>query len=174
MDSDRLGKLSEGQRRCLRLVLAHKSSKDIARELGISNHTVDQRLKAAMRTLGAGNRVEAAQIHAELERGYQPLVYQTPDIEDCAPPGRFGPPAEELEASGAAVREAPAVYQVFPHAPAKRSLQFPLPVGEGNPNDLTTLQRLGWIFGIVLLMALTFGIFVAGLEALSRLGIATR
>ncbi len=174
MDSDRLAKLSEGQRRCLRLVLAHKSSKDIARELGISSHTVDQRLKSAMRLLAASSRVEAAQIHAGLEGGYQPLVYQTPDIAAGTPLGRFGAPAEELEAIGATVREDRAVYQAFQQAPAKRSLLSSLPIGEGKPNDLTALQRLGWIFGILLLIALTFGIFIAGLEALSRLGIANR
>ena len=78
------------------------------------------------------------------------------------------------EAIGAAVREDRAVYQAFQQAPAKRSLLSSLPIGEGKPNDLTALQRLGWIFGIVLLIALTFGIFIAGLEALSRLGIANR
>lgn len=171
MESGRLGKLSEGQRRCLRLVLAHKSSKDIARELGISSHTVDQRLKSAMRILGATSRVEAAQTHARLELGHQPLVYQTPDIAADTVAGRFGAPAEGQAAIGATVREDPAIYRAF-QTPAKRSLPFPLPNREGTPNDLTALQRLGWIFALVLLMALTFGIFVAGLEALSRLGIA--
>ena len=43
MESDRIEKLTEAQRVCLRMVLMHLSSKDIARELGISPHTVDQR-----------------------------------------------------------------------------------------------------------------------------------
>ena len=173
MDSDRLAKLSDGQRTCLRLVLAHKSSKDIGRALGISSHTVDQRLKGAMRILGATSRVEAAQIHARLEDSYQPLVYQMPDIAAGPAPGKLSAPAEEHEAIGGSVHEDPAIYRAFPPPPS-RSLPLPLPIGEGKPNDLTALQRLGWIFGIVLLMALTFGIFIAGLEALSRLGLAAR
>jgi len=83
MESDRLARVPEGQRACLRLVLRHMSSKEIGRTLGISSHTVDQRLKQAMRTLGASSRVEAARMLAALEggAGYQPLVYQMADID---------------------------------------------------------------------------------------------
>lgn len=83
MDSDRLAKIPQGQRDCLMLVLGHMSSKEIGRELGISSHTVDQRVKQAMRTLGASSRVEAARIVAALEEQepYQPLVNQRPDID---------------------------------------------------------------------------------------------
>lgn len=79
MEPDRLGQLSGGQRDCLRLVLRHMSSKQIAAELKISPHTVDQRLKQAMRILGASSRVEAAQALAAAE-GHQWLAYQSPDI----------------------------------------------------------------------------------------------
>lgn len=56
--------MSEGQRACLKLVLQHATSKEIARQLGISPHTVDQRIKGAMAKLGARTRVEAAQLCA--------------------------------------------------------------------------------------------------------------
>ncbi|MDB5686576.1 MAG: LuxR family transcriptional regulator, partial [Rhizorhabdus sp.] len=59
MEPECIAKLSEGQRACLRRVLMHMSSKDIARELDISPHTVDQRLRVAIQTLGAANRFEA-------------------------------------------------------------------------------------------------------------------
>jgi DNA-binding CsgD family transcriptional regulator len=62
MEQDRVQRLSEGQRECLRMVLLHMSSKDIARALDISPHTVDQRLKLAMKALGAPTRVEAARL----------------------------------------------------------------------------------------------------------------
>ena len=45
----------------IKLLLEHKTSKQIARELGISPHTVDQRLATAMRYAGAKNRRELAQ-----------------------------------------------------------------------------------------------------------------
>src|SRR5690349_2224559 len=88
MDDEALARVTEGQRACLRLVLQHKSSKEIARSLGISPHTVDQRLKQAMRHLGASSRVEAAKRLASLEgaSGYQSLAHQGPDIETGAVP----------------------------------------------------------------------------------------
>ena len=64
---DRIAKLTEKQRACLRLVLMHKSSKEIARELGLQVDAVDQRIKTAMKTLGVQSRVEAARLLAETE-----------------------------------------------------------------------------------------------------------
>jgi DNA-binding CsgD family transcriptional regulator len=97
MDERQLAKVTEGQRACLRLVLRHMSSKEIARALDISRHTVDQRLRLAMRTLGAASRVEAAQILAGAEggEGYQGLIHQPPDIDSgpARPPsGATAPP----------------------------------------------------------------------------------
>lgn len=82
-----LSKVTDGQRACLRLVLLHMSSKDIARELGISRHTVDQRLKLAMKALGAASRGDAARMLAakEGDARYQHLTYQRPDIESVVP-----------------------------------------------------------------------------------------
>ena len=168
MGTEALSKLSEGQRRCLRLVLAHMSSKDIARDLGISSHTVDQRLKIAMKTLGASSRVEAAQRHAELEQHYQPLVYQSPDIAGTGAPRRMSASADAPGALADAVAEQRAVYQV--EEPPHRAFQAPVPIKGRSPGDLGALQRIGWIVGIMLAIALIFGMFVAGLEALSRLG----
>lgn len=101
MESDRLARVTEGQRACLRLVLQHKSSKDIARSLGISPHTVDQRVRLAMKALGAASRVEAARILAAAENGegYQRLIYQAPDI-DRAPAARPSPPDGEVPRDG--------------------------------------------------------------------------
>jgi DNA-binding CsgD family transcriptional regulator len=86
MDIRAAANLSEGQRECLRMVLSHMSSKEIARALGISRHTVDQRLRLAMRTLQVANRIDAARALAAHEGAgaYQPLVHQPPHI-DPAP-----------------------------------------------------------------------------------------
>jgi DNA-binding CsgD family transcriptional regulator len=86
MDAAALAKLTEGQRLCLRMVLRHMSSKEIARALGISRHTVDQRLRFAMRTLQVGTRIEAARALAAHEGtdAYQPSVHQSPHL-DPAP-----------------------------------------------------------------------------------------
>lgn len=56
----RLARLSAGQLECLRLVAEHRSSKEIASLLGISSHTVDQRIRGALEILGVERRSEAA------------------------------------------------------------------------------------------------------------------
>jgi DNA-binding CsgD family transcriptional regulator len=81
-----LAQLTDGQRDCLRLVYQHMKSKDIARVLGVSPHTVDMRLRTAMKTLSVGSRIEAARLLVQEEAGgagadaYQPLIYHTPDV----------------------------------------------------------------------------------------------
>lgn len=75
--------LTEGQKACLRLVDDHHTSKEIARILGISPFTVDQRLDAARRKLNAASRKDAAKIFASMERGTlsEPFVYEPQRLE---------------------------------------------------------------------------------------------
>lgn len=74
--------LSEGQKMCLRLVDDLHTSKEIARILGISPFTVDQRLDAARRKLNAESRREAAKIFASIDANIsQPLVYEPQRVE---------------------------------------------------------------------------------------------
>jgi hypothetical protein len=47
---------------CLQLVADNLTSKEIAAHLGISPHTVDQRVRKALRKLGAQNRRQAARL----------------------------------------------------------------------------------------------------------------
>jgi DNA-binding CsgD family transcriptional regulator len=54
--------LSEGQKICLRLVARGMSSKEIAKETGLTPQTVDTYVKASLAKLGASNRREAARI----------------------------------------------------------------------------------------------------------------
>lgn len=97
--------LTEGQKACLRLVDDHLTSKEIARILGISPFTVDQRLDAARRKLTASTRKDAAKIFASLEKRdlSEPLVYEAQRVEgpDAAaiqtpPPNRAGPVVAKL------------------------------------------------------------------------------
>lgn len=77
MSGKRQPELTEGQKACLRLVNDHRTSKEIARILGISPFTVDQRLDAARRKMNASSRAEAARLFALAEEGQisDPLVY---------------------------------------------------------------------------------------------------
>ncbi len=81
--SARVARLTAGQRACLDLVDDHATSKEIARQLGISRHTVDARLRQAIQILGVSSRREAAVIWraAASAQGYQPFAYQPSRLE---------------------------------------------------------------------------------------------
>jgi DNA-binding CsgD family transcriptional regulator len=102
--------LTEAERECLRLVYQHMTSKDIARHLGVSPHTVDMRLRQAIRKLEVTNRVEAARalVHTEIllgvaqpaapasaDDGYQELIYQASEIATEADSARMSSPASQ-------------------------------------------------------------------------------
>ena len=78
--ADRVARLTAGQLDCLRLVDQHLSSKEIAVELGISPHTVDQRVRQALSTLGVERRTQAARLVAQYNGPYQRLIHQPPHV----------------------------------------------------------------------------------------------
>src|SRR5215213_754001 len=79
--AQRVARLSQGQLDCLRLVDQHLSSKEIAAELHISSHTVDQRIRQALAILGVERRTQAARLVARYSGPYQRLIHQSPHIE---------------------------------------------------------------------------------------------
>ena len=173
----RIAALPEHQRICLRKVLEHKSSKEIAIELGISPHTVDQRLKSAMQNLGVGSRVAAARLLAEHETPvYQPLVYQSPELAELPAVG----PAQDPRGDGigmshrrTVVREerAPFITSARSH-PSPWPVDLPLRSKGGRSNDLNAWQRLGWVVAIMMAIALSTGMFLAGTNALTDLALS--
>ena len=175
MNRDPVSRLTEGQRAVLRMVDRHMETKEIARALGLSPDGVNQRIKAAMRTLGVNKRRDAALMLAEAEAAapYPPLVYPPLDIADGPGSAAFASSAESgrkpAPLPAGAMREEQAAFGAAPPLRPRR-IRLPLPVRGGRPDDLTALQRLGWILGAVLLIAFAFGVFLAGMEALSRLG----
>jgi DNA-binding CsgD family transcriptional regulator len=177
MDTDRTAKLTEAQRACLRGVLRHMSSKDIARELCISPHTVDQRLRTAMRVLGAGSRVQAAFMLAKDEGipAYQSSAYQSLDVAPADDRPTLAPSDHRWRQDQGqrfeAVREEQAAFATTFYPSAQR-FPLPLPRGGARPHDLGTWQRAGWVVLITMGALITFGVFIAGLEALVRLSIA--
>lgn len=62
-----LDSITDRQRAVLNLVLEHRTSKEIARELEIAPNTVDQRLNAVRNKLNARDRAETARIYAYLQ-----------------------------------------------------------------------------------------------------------
>lgn len=71
-----LAGLTAKQREVLDLLIEHKTSKEIARQLGISPHTVDQRIQFAKEKLGAASRSEVAQLYRRLIEICGQLTYQ--------------------------------------------------------------------------------------------------
>lgn len=173
--AERIARLTAGQRVCLRLVHERLTSKDIARELAISPHTVDQRLRQAIEILGVTSRVEAARVFAAQESGaYQSLIYQPPYIADDA-----GPAPSPLSDTGDRWREAATVEEIQAPYLAFASLQPtsfipPLPVRRGTRNDLTIMQRLGWTVAVAVATALSAGVFLSGIEALGSIATAAK
>src|SRR4051812_9580498 len=84
----RMARLTPGQLDCLRLVDQHLNSKEIAAELHISSHTVDQRVRQALAILGVARRAQAARIVAQYGGPYQRLIHQPPYIPDEAQYGQ--------------------------------------------------------------------------------------
>jgi len=174
MEQD-VARLSEGQRECLRMVYRHMETKEIARTLGISPDGVTQRIKAAMRILGVNRRRDAALILAQYEGNepYPSLVYPSRDIAFEPYPSTIGASTEDgrqqERLSVGAMREEQVAFEVAPLFRSRR-FRLPLPIWGGRPSDLNSFQRLGWILAVMLTIAFAFGVFLAGVEALSRLG----
>ena len=169
-------RLNDGQRDCLRLVLVHLNSKEIARELGVSPHTVDQRLRTAMRVLNAHSRFEAARIFATLdhEQAYQSLIYQAPLVARDSNNGNQDPSSARNRSETAEIKDDSAKAESGGALKALERSEFrhrPLPVPRfrGEKNRLAAVERLGWILVIAIGAALSFGGLISGLEALSRL-----
>lgn len=141
MDSERLARLTEQQRICLRLVFAHMTSKEIAPHLGIEPGSVDQHIKAAMRVLGVGDRRTAARVLAEQEGAAR-------------------------ASAGVAMHEDPLSYD--PSPPLREPI-LPLPWEGLRPTHVGWVKRLAWIIGIAIGIAFAFGALVAGAEALTRI-----
>jgi DNA-binding CsgD family transcriptional regulator len=91
---DMLARLTVKQREALDLLVKHKTSKEISRILGVSPHTVDQRIEHAKRTLGAATRGEVAQAYLELLRISEQMTCQESHIDrtgestDASDPGQ--------------------------------------------------------------------------------------
>jgi DNA-binding CsgD family transcriptional regulator len=167
----RVQRLSVGQLDCLRLVNEHLSSKEIATELDISPHTVDQRIRGALHILGVERRSQAARVVAQYGGEYQRLIHQSPHLEPLVlsghPEAAVGTQIRHAdragEAEGAGFRtEQRAVAFALP-------LQLPFATRSNPRNEMSVGQRLFWIAMIAIGAAFSAGMYLAGLESLSRL-----
>jgi len=170
--ADRVAKLSQGQLDCLRLVDQHLSSKEIAVELGISPHTVDQRIRQSLHILGVSRRAQAARLVAQCSEPYQRLIHQSPYIEPNALAGDQGGAVSNQ------IRHADRAGEAWGdsgfHTEQRRgfswsSLQLPFATRSHPRNEMSVGLRLLWIVVIATGAAFSAGMYLAGLESLARL-----
>jgi DNA-binding CsgD family transcriptional regulator len=145
MEANRTDALSPRERECLRLVTRNFSSKEIGRELGISNHTVDDHIKHAISVLGVASRFDAARLLADAEGPPQALGTQPQAVAELVIPG----PAISPDRSDAGF---------FRNLPFLRNGR--------RTNDLSSTQRLLWIAISAVVFIIAFAQLASGLKAL--------
>jgi DNA-binding CsgD family transcriptional regulator len=170
-----VARLSQGQIECLLLVDRHHSSKEIAVRLGISPHTVDQRIRGALEKLGVERRGEAARLVADAisadDPTYQRLIHQSPHIDPHVAAGhqegtvrtqiRHADRAGEASPPGNLTEQSPAGFG--------SPLQLPFATRSHPSNEMSVGLRLVWIVLIAMGATFSAGMYLAGLESLSRM-----
>lgn len=167
----RVAKLTRGQLDCLLLVDQHLSSKEIATELNISPHTVDQRIRIALQTLGVERRTQAARIVARHQEPYQRLIHQSPYIEGPLPAEHSdGAVSHQIRhADRAGEAGGPDLNTEQRSEPFRSPLPLPFATRSHPRNEMSVGLRLLWIFLIATGAAFSAGMYLAGLESLARL-----
>lgn len=174
-----LVELTAKQREVLDLLIQHKTSKEISRQLGISPHTVDQRIMLARAKLGVATRGEVAQAYRRLVETYEQPVYEDSHIGFPPLPVETSSRDDtDVGPSGAGARlpvhDAPGI-EGRADTPVERRRQAPaeadgmvyhhvLPEMFDGPNG--TLLRLGYIGGITVFLIL---IVLGGLSMFMQL-----
>ena len=168
---ERVGRLSQGQLDCLLLVDQHLSSKEIAVELGISSHTVDQRIRGALHLLGVERRSQAARMVAQALGPYQRLIHQPPHIEGGEtsghPGGAVGFQIRHADRAGEASDLGVETEQRL--GSSWSSLPLPLATRSHPRNEMSVGLRLVWIVLIAMGATFSAGMYLAGLESLTRM-----
>ena len=167
----RVAKLTRGQLDCLLLVDQHLSSKEIAAELNISPHTVDQRIRIALQTLGVERRTHAARIVARHHEPYQRLIHQSPYIEGpLSPEHSAGAVSHQIRhADRAGEAGGPDLNTEQRSEPFRSPLPLPFATRSHPRNEMSVGLRLTWIVLIATGAAFSAGMYLAGLESLARL-----
>ena len=167
----RVAKLSQGQLDCLLLVDQHLSSKEIAVELGISPHTVDQRIRGALHVLGVERRAHAARMVAYVHEPYQRLIHQSPHIESSGGQGHSGGAVGIQIRHADRAGEAGDLGVITEQRPGISWSSLPLPFAtRSHPrNEMSVGLRLVWILLIAMGATFSAGMYLAGLESLARM-----
>lgn len=172
--------LSDGQKAALALVAQYKSSKEIARILGISPHTVDQRMKRVQAILGVNSRFEAARLYAaapgtngeDAATAWGGLIYHASDIPVGTYSADTAPSAAEANQAAGGVttlHQAQAAYTDGFVGWKRNSPWYSVLLEAGQANELTLLARALCIGGTALFAVLALAAVVSLAEGLSRI-----
>lgn len=156
-DSDGFTALTPKQREVLELLLEHKTSKEIARVLEISPHTVDQRINFAKQKFGATSRGELATSYRLQKSIYEESIYEESDIDHRAIPLQMGCGSDTSDylISGNDETEWPA---------DRKNVRLVPEMFEGR---FGTMMRLGAIVGIAALLLIAVLVGLAIFQSLS-------
>ncbi len=177
----KIEKLKEPQKQCLRLVASLMSSKQIARILDISHHTVDQRLKRAQSILGVSSRAEAARLLTSYEADIsndsadvcQTLVHQSSGLPKYRYARKEGALIDELSPSTdsgeAELRDAQAFVFDKPAQNPKRSTLLSALFDVDRENQLSIGTRTALMIFIMVSGLVAFALLVNLAEGISRL-----
>jgi len=170
-DLERLSKLTERQKACLRLVHRAMSSKEIAIELKLSPRSVDTYLSDALKLLGTASRGEAARMLAAFEANglSQKLRSQPQALVSPLNSATIGAAAnEEMQPlSGVGSQVVMEDQRSYDPGPLPR-----VPIGGPVINGsikLKVWQKLALIALVAFLSILAVGGLLAGLNALAAL-----
>lgn len=136
MPTRRIDHLTEAQKTCLRLVLKHHSSKEIAVILGVSPSAIDKRIERAIQILRVGSRFEAARALQRHEESAGIAAAPLPIASALDGDPRDGDePAASREATGSTA-PAPGIELSVQDVPIQ-----PLPTYERLPSEPFDLPR---------------------------------
>lgn len=178
VDEGRINRLTPTQRQCLRMVARLMTSKEIALELGIASDTVDKHLKAAIAILGARNRQQAARMFADYEQAQPPqqLGTQSPELVPRPSSGianalSAGDAVKQNGAGQTELREGRSPFDAGVPVDRPRWL-LPIPLDGRRGNHLKPVERLVWIFGIMVLIILSLALLASAAETIGRIASA--
>lgn len=163
-DAARWERLTAKQRACLDLLLERKTSKEIARILGVSKPTVDQRLTTARAVLGVDTRDQAAMEYARLKQIYDRVIYDPVHI----------PVAPQMVSSDFAEGDASSVVALSDTAEACGSIAKPAeaisgPLGFIGRHDHKGSARIVLMAAIMLFLLIVAHASLGISETLTRL-----
>lgn len=173
--------LTQPQIDVLTRVAQFKSSKQIARELGISHHTVDQRIRSVIEKMGVETRADAARAFIEARDNKDlahdgicgTLAYQMPELDiplfladQKLSSGEWNPADDRQDQQ---LKETQALYFAGDSKVQNRLSWASVLTKADRQNDLTALGRTICIMLIMLLTLLVVGALVGLAEGLSRL-----